>query len=83
MGDSATVLLQYGIAGVAIIAEAYVIRLLYADNKALQKRIDDLQEARRVDAKESLDKFEAPLKALASNSEYIADKLEIAKPRRS
>lgn len=75
------VLLQWGIGGVAILAEAVVIARLYADNKQLQKDKDSLQEARRVDAVEALSKVEAPLIALAKNTDYIADKLEIAKPR--
>jgi hypothetical protein len=77
------VLLQYGVAGVAILAEAVVIIRLYTDNKQLQKDKDALQEARRLDAVEALNKVEAPLTALAKNTDYIADKLEIAKPTRS
>lgn len=76
-----TIVLQYGIAGVAILAEAVVIQRLYADNKFLQQKVLDQAEARRTDAKETLEKIEGPLTALARNTDYIADKLEIAKPR--
>ena len=82
MNDASTVLLQYGIAGVAIIAEAVVILRQYADNKALQQMVLDQAEARRLDIKETLEKIEGPLTALAKNTDYIADKLEIAKPGR-
>lgn len=81
MESSTTVLLQYGIAGVAILAEALVIMRLYGDNRQLQKEKDALQEARRLDAVEALGKVEGPLNALAKNTDYIASKLEVAKPR--
>lgn len=73
------VLLQWGIGGVAIIAEAGVILRLYADNKQLQKDKDALQESRRLDAKDTVEKIEGPLTALAQNTKFIADKLVTAK----
>ena len=79
MPDPSTVLFQYGIAGVAILAEAFAILRLYGDNRQLQKDKDALQEARRLDAKETLEKVEAPLSALAQNTQFIADKLIVAK----
>lgn len=79
MPDATTILLQYGIAGVAILAQAGVILRLYADNKQLQKDKDGLQEARRLDAKETLSKIEGPLNSIAQNTTFIADKLIMAK----
>ncbi len=82
MVDSATsVLLQWGIGGIAILAEAYVIGRLYSDNRQLQKDKDTLQEARRVDAVEVLNKLDPVMTELARTQNYIADKLEVAKPR--
>jgi hypothetical protein len=54
MNDPGSVLLQYGVAGVAMLVEGWVIARLYGDNKQLQKEKDALQEARRVDAQEIL-----------------------------
>lgn len=79
MGDSTTVLLQYGIAGVAIIAEAGVILRLYTDNRQLQKDKDALQEARRLDAKETTDKVTQPLASISQTMTLIYDKLKSSK----
>ncbi|MFD4554402.1 hypothetical protein ACFWP5_08740 [Streptomyces sp. NPDC058469] len=81
MEAAPTVLLQYGIAGIAILAEAYVIGRLYSDNRQLQKEKDELQVAFRLYAIEGLAKIEGPLTAIAKSTDYIADKLEVAKPR--
>jgi stalled ribosome rescue protein Dom34 len=82
MSDATTVLLQYGIAGVAIIAEAGVVLRLYADNKQLQKDKDALQEARRVDAKETTDKVTQPLESISQTVKLMYEKLDGAKKSR-
>lgn len=76
------VLFQYGVAGVAIIAEAFVILRLYGDNKQLQKDKDTLQEARRLDAKETTDKVTQPLESISQTMRLVYDKLDSAKKGR-
>jgi hypothetical protein len=79
VGDFSSVLLQYGIAGVAIIAEAFVIMRLYGDNQRLQKEKDDLQEARRMDAKETVDKVTMPLGSISQTIGLLYDKIKSSK----
>lgn len=82
MPDATAILLQYGVAGVAIIAEAGVILRLYADNKQLQKDKDVLQEARRFDAKETTDKVTQPLESISQTVKLMYEKLDGAKKSR-
>ena len=77
--DPTSVLFQYGIAGVAILAQGLVIIRLYNDNKQLQQEKSDIQEARRVDAKETTDKVTAPLSSISQTINLIYDKLEVSK----
>jgi hypothetical protein len=77
--DSIKILLQYGLAGVGLVAEALVIRYLANELKASQERERQQMEARRVDAKESLEKVEEPLSSIAQSTKFIADKLIVAK----
>lgn len=79
MGDLSTILLQYGIAGVAIIAEAIVVARLYADNKQLQRDKDVLQEARRLDARETTDKVTQPLESITQTISLMYDKIRSSK----
>lgn len=74
--------LQLGFAGVAVVAEALVIIKLYNDNKSLQSQKDALQEARRLDAKEGLDKVSAPLSSISQTISLIYDKLQTSNRRR-
>lgn len=73
------ILLQQGIAGVAILAEAFVILRLYNDGKTLQNKYDNLQEARRLDAKETTAKVTQPLEGISQTLGLIYDKLEDSK----
>lgn len=74
--DSSTItVLQYGFVGVAVLVEGIVIRYLYTELQRSQDRERALQEARRVDARETLEKVEAPLSSIAQSTKFIADKL--------
>ncbi len=75
MDTSTPVLLQYGLAGVVILAQAAVIRYLWLELKAAHLREIAQVEARRADAKEFNDHFEQPLQAIAQSQQFIADKL--------
>lgn len=78
--DSATgVLFQYGLAGVVIFGLTVAVVKLYGDNIKLQGKIDAEKDARRVDAKETLDKVAEPLKSISQTTGYILDKLVISK----
>lgn len=73
--------LQLGIAGVGLVAEAFVIIRLYNDNKTLQREKDAIQEARRMDAKETTDKVTAPLSSISQTITLIYEKLQTSKGR--
>jgi hypothetical protein len=78
--DSVTpVLLQQGLAGVAILAEAAVILRLYTDNKQLQKDKDVLQEARRLDAVEVTDKVVPVMNQFSQTAGLLYSKLKSGK----
>jgi hypothetical protein len=78
--DSATgVLFQYGLAGVVIFGLTIAVIKLYGDNIKLQGKIDDEKDARRIDARETLDKVAEPLRSISQTTEYILDKLVISK----
>lgn len=79
MSDLVTPLLQYGIAGIALIAETIAIMKLYNDNKLLQGKIDTVQEARLQDANEMVDKVTIPLSSLSQTMPLIYDKLKSSK----
>lgn len=79
MDDVTKILLQYGLAGVVMLVEGMVIRYLYLELKSSQERERALQDARRVDAKETLEKVEEPLSSIAQSTKFIADKLIVAK----
>lgn len=73
--DSSTTVLQYGLAGVVMLVESVVIRYLYTELQRSQDRERQSLEARRVDAKETLEKVEGPLSSIAQSTKFIADKL--------
>ena len=77
--DPSSILLQYGIAGVAILAESYVIVRLYADNKQLQKEKDAEKDARRLDALEVNDKIVPVMSNFSQTVNLIYDKLKRSK----
>jgi len=73
------VLLQYGIAGVAIIGLSVTVITLYRVNQSLYEKINLLQEARRGDAQDTVDKVTAPLNSISQTMNLIYDKLVISK----
>lgn len=79
MGDPTAVLAQYGLAGLVILVEAWVIKRLYDDNKALQKRVDDVQEARRLDAVQVNEKIVPVMNEFAQVAGRVYSKLRTAK----
>lgn len=80
--DGATeVLYQYGLAGVVIFALALTVVALYRDNKVLSDRILAEKDARRADAKETLEKVTEPLQSISQTTSYILDKLVVSKRR--
>lgn len=81
MDGSTTVLLQYGIAGVVIIGETIAIMTLWKYAQNLITLLGLEKDARRQDAKETIDKIEQPLKSLAQSQQFIADKLMGSKRR--
>lgn len=73
------ILLQQGLAGVALLAEAAVILRLYTDNKQLQKEKDALQEARRLDAVEVTDKVMPVMAQFSQTASLLYSKLKSGK----
>jgi len=81
MDSPTVVLLQYGIAGVAIIGEAVAIIILWKYVQSLIVLLGAEKDARRQDAKETIDKIEQPLKSLATSQEFMADKMTSGRRR--
>lgn len=80
--DSSTgVLLQYGIAGVAIIGEAIAIMILWKYVQSLITLLGLEKDARIQDAKDTIDKIEQPLKSLAQSQQLMADKFTAGRRR--
>ncbi len=77
--DPTAILLQYGIAGVAILAESYVIVRLYADNKQLQKEINAEKDARREDVVEVNNKIVPVMSNFSQTANLIYSKLKSSK----
>jgi hypothetical protein len=75
MEGSTAVLLQYGIAGVAIIGETVAIIVLWKYVQYLIGMLSAEKDARREDAKETLEKVTEPLSAISQSTKFIADKL--------
>lgn len=78
-GGVENVLLQYGIAGVAIIGLVYAVAKLYAENTRLHERVYALQDARRQDAVDTIDKVAEPLAISGQAMQLIFDKLADSK----
>lgn len=72
-------LVTYGPLGIAVLAEGLVIVRLYNDIKQLQKEKDVLQEARRLDAKETTDKISEPLSSISQTVKLVYDKIQVSK----
>lgn len=79
MDGAYTVLFQYGLAGVVILGLALVVRQLYNDNQKLHGIIQELQESRRQDAQETVEKVTQPLSGISQTLQLIYDKLQISK----
>lgn len=78
-GSTFLTLTQYGVAGVALITEWFVIRQLYKDNRRLQREKDALQDSRRQDAKDTTDRITMPLESISQSIQLIADKIKTSK----
>lgn len=76
---AATVLFQYGLAGVVILGLTIVVRQLYADNQRLHGIIQQLQENRRIDAQETVEKVTQPLGGISQTLALIYDKIVVSK----
>lgn len=81
VASSTTILSSMGLAGLVITTLAMVVKRQYNDNKALQEKFDALQEARRLDAKETTDKVTQPLQSISQTMNLIYDKLSDSKKR--
>lgn len=79
MGDPSAVLLGAGLPGAVILILLWAVRQLYTDNKALQKRIDDVQEARRVDAVQVNEKIVPVMNEFSQVASRVYSKLRSAK----
>ncbi len=64
--DAGTILAQYGLAGLVMAVLAGVVVYKDRNEKALQKRIDEIQNQRLIDAKETSVKLAEPMKQLAT-----------------
>lgn len=74
-------LLSYGLPGIALAAMAFVIRQLYADNKALQVRLDKAQEDRRLDAVQVNEKIVPVMSEFSLVASQVYTKLRAAKDK--
>jgi uncharacterized membrane-anchored protein YhcB (DUF1043 family) len=79
MENVSTVLFQYGVAGVAILAEGFVIARLYSDKEKLQLRLEASQEARRQDAVETTDKVLPVMQGFTSTANLLYSKIKTSK----
>jgi hypothetical protein len=73
------ILLQYGVAGVCILGLAAAVVVLYKANQKLYEKISLLQDARRGDAQETIDKVTVPLNSISQTMNLIYDKLVVSK----
>lgn len=71
--EAMSVLYQYGLAGVGLVALALVIIALYKDGKEKDKAYNDLQEKRLAEAKEVTDFVIKPLEEQGKMSEKMYD----------
>ena len=77
--DASTLLDQYGLAGLIIAALSATCVVLYKDNKSLQDKLRDSQQARVDDAKEVGEKIILPIDTLGKTMELVYRKLYDAK----
>lgn len=77
--DASTLLDQYGLAGLIIAALSAACVVLYKDNKSLQNKLQDSQEARVVDQKEYKQDIAVPLEIQGKVMDLIYRKLYDAK----
>jgi hypothetical protein len=75
VGGGTNVLLQYGIAGVFIIALVIAVVYLVKELKATRARNDTIQDQRLAEAKEVRDKLTEPLEKIGTQNEKIYDVL--------
>lgn len=69
----------FGLMSLIILTLCGVVRRQYQDNQALQKKYDDIQELRRLDAKEMTDKATVPLESISQTLNLVYDKLKASK----
>lgn len=79
MEGAANFLLTQGVLGVACVVLGIVVMRLYSKTEKLQLKIDDLQEARRLDAVETREQVTSILPNLSQSIQNISDKIEISK----
>jgi hypothetical protein len=77
--DTSTILNSYGLAGLVMASLSTVIIVLYRDNKALQEKLRDSQQARVDDQKEYKSDIAVPLKIQGEIMDLIYRKLYDAK----
>lgn len=77
--DTSQILNSYGLAGVVMFALSSVIVVLYRDNKALQEKLRESQQARVLDQKEYKNDIAVPLKIQGEVMDLIYRKLYDAK----
>jgi len=78
----ATFLFTQGVLGVACLVLGIVCVKLYNKNERLEKEKSDIQEARRLETKDTTREVVEVLQKNAQNMELLSSKIEIAKGRR-
>lgn len=73
--DLITPTLQYGLAGIVIVAEALVIIRLYNDGRKLQDKFDAFKDATAANFKEFADRAITTMTNQVEVSKLISDKL--------
>lgn len=74
-------LITQGALGVACIVLAFVCVKLYNKTERLEKEKSELQEARRLETKETTKEVISVLSANANSMQVLSEKIEIAKQR--
>lgn len=77
--DTSSILNDYGLPGLIILALSTVCVVLYRDNKGLQEKLLAAQQARVDDAKEVGEKIVVPLDGLGKTMNLVYNKLYEAK----
>lgn len=80
--ELANPLLQYGVAGIALIAQSYVVSRLYNDNKALQAKIEAVQDAHREDVVSYGTKAIEAMQSFSQTTQLIESKILLSKGKR-